>query len=83
MMPQVERKKNIMEMLKWLSLQEHGATTSGLKAYVRNEVTQLGATDKAIENYIDTAKKAGFMEYKHPFWRITKSGRDFLERWGS
>lgn len=81
-MPQQERSKNLLEMLKWLSSQEHGVTTAALKAYTRNEITQLGATDKTIENYIDSLKIAGFIEYKHPFWHITKSGRDFLERYG-
>jgi predicted transcriptional regulator len=52
-------------------------------AYTRNEVTQLGATDKTIQNYIDALEKAGFIEYKHPFWKITKSGQTFLERHGA
>jgi predicted transcriptional regulator len=81
-MPQQERSHNQIEILKWLKTQQNGATTAALKAYTRNEITQLGATDKTIENYIDTLKTAGFIEYKHPFWRITKSGMNFLERLG-
>jgi hypothetical protein len=56
---------------------------AAIKAYTRNEITQLGATDKTIENYIDALKTAGFMEYKHPFWFITNSGNAFLERRGA
>lgn len=81
-MPQQERSHNQIEILKWLKAQQNGATTAALKAYTRNEITQLGATDKTIENYIDTLKTAGFIEYTHPFWRITKSGINFLERLG-
>ena len=81
-MPQQERSHNQIDILKWLKTQQNGATTAALKAYTRNEITQLGATDKTIENYIDTLKTAGFLEYKHPFWRITKSGMNFLERLG-
>ena len=82
-MPQAERSRNLIELLKWLSLQEQGSTTAAIKAYTRNEITQLGATDKTIENYIDALKTAGFMEYKHPYWHITKSGKYFLERHGA
>jgi hypothetical protein len=38
--------------------------------------------EKAIENYIDCLKSAGFIEYFHPFWRITQSSKAFLERHG-
>ena len=83
MMPQAERSRNQIEILKWLRTQQSGATTAAVKAYTRNEITLLGATDKTIENYIDNLKNAGFMEYKHPFWRITKAGLKFLERLGA
>jgi hypothetical protein len=83
MMPQAERSRNLIELQKWLSLKEKGATTAAMKAYTRNEITQLGATEKTIENYIYALEKARFIEYKHPFWRITKAGRNFLERHGA
>lgn len=82
-MPQAERSRILIELLKWVASQEKGATTAGMKAYTRNEITQLGATDKTIENYIDALKTAGFIEYKHPYWRATRAGRDFLERRGA
>jgi hypothetical protein len=69
-------------MLKYMRNLSQGVTTAGLKAYTRNEITELGATDKTIENYIESLKSAGFIEYTHPFWHITQSGKDFLERHG-
>lgn len=69
-----------MELLKWLASADDGATTAAIHAQVRNEITQLGATRKTIQNYIEDLHHAGFIEYKHPFWRITKPGRDWLER---
>ena len=47
-LPQQERSRNLIELLKWLSLQDNGATTAAMIAYTRNEVTQLGATDKTM-----------------------------------
>jgi predicted transcriptional regulator len=82
-MPQQERSRNLIELLKWLSSQNNGATTAAMVAYTRNEVTQLGATDKTIQNYIDALEKAGFIDYKHPFWKTTKAGQTFLERHGA
>ena len=82
-MPQQERSRNQIEMLKWLRTQQNGATTAALKAYTRNGITLLGATDKTIENYIENLERAGFIEFKHPFWRITRSGLRFLERVGA
>ncbi len=85
-MPQQERSHNLLKMLKYLrSLKlegKSGASTGGLKAHTRNEITELGATDKTIENYIETLKNAGLIDYSHPYWRITKAGEDFLERHG-
>jgi len=79
-MPQSERSNVLKELLKWLASQENGATVSAIHAQVRNEITQLGATPKTIENYITDLHAAAFTEYKHPFWRVTRAGRDWLER---
>jgi hypothetical protein len=81
-MPQQERSHNLQKMLKYLRGLPQGVTTAALKAQTRNEITQLGATDKTIENYIESLKSAGLIEYNHPFWRITQSGKNFLERHG-
>ena len=79
-MPQSERSKTLRELLKWLASQDNGATVQAIHAQVRNEITQLGATQKTIQNYIEDLHAAGFIEYRHPYWKITKAGRDWLER---
>lgn len=80
MMPQSERSKTLKELMKWLASQDPGATVPAIHAQVRNEITQLGATQKTIQNYIEDLHNAGLIEYKHPYWRVTKFGRDWLER---
>jgi hypothetical protein len=79
-MPQQERSHNLLKMLKYLRTLSQGATTAALKAYTRNDITELGATDKTIENYIESLKSAGLIEYKHPYWLITQAGKEYLER---
>ena len=80
-MPQEDRARKLLELLKWISQKKEGATTGAVKAYTRNEITRMGATDRTIENYIETLKKTRFMEYKHPCWHVTNSGRRFLEQY--
>lgn len=79
-MPQSERSNILKELLKWISSQENGATLAAIHAQVRNEITQLGATAKTIESYVYELHRASFIEYKPPYWRITKSGKEWLER---
>ena len=79
-MPQSERSNILKQLLKWLATKEDGVTVPAIHAQVRNDITQLGATSKTIQSYIVDLDSAGFIEYKHPNWRITKFGRDWLER---
>jgi len=79
-MPQSERSHNVIDLLKWLAKQNDGATVGQIHAYVTNEVTVFGATEKAIDSYIEVVSNAMFIEYQHPRWLITKAGRDWLER---
>jgi hypothetical protein len=79
-MPQSERSENIRKLLKWLSTMEKGASTAAVRYHVKWEVTEGGATDKTIKTYIEDLKKASYIEYKHPHWRITKAGLLWLER---
>jgi predicted transcriptional regulator len=78
-MPQSERSNILKKLLKWLASLEKETTTAGIHSYVRNEITELGATSKTIQGYIEDLSSAGFIEYMHPFWKITKAGRDWLE----
>lgn len=79
-MPQSDRSKTIKALVKWLVHQDPGATTAGIHAQVRNEITELGATQKTIQSYIEDLDHAGIIEYEHPYWKVTKFGREWLER---
>jgi predicted transcriptional regulator len=79
-MPQSERSDTIKQLLKWLASQENGATVQGIVQYTKWEITEGGATDNAARKYIEDLHRAGLIEYKHPFWKITKAGTNWLER---
>ena len=79
-MPQSERAEIIKRLLKWLDLQEKGATTQAIVHYVKWEITEGGATDNSIKKYIEDLHRAMLIEYKHPFWKITPAGKRWLER---
>jgi hypothetical protein len=79
-MPQSERSDILKKLLKWLTTQEKGATTQGIVAYTKWEITEGGATDNIIRKYIEDLSKALLIEYQKPFWIITNSGREWLER---
>jgi hypothetical protein len=79
-MPQSERAEIIKKLVKWLASQENGATVQAIVHYVKWEITEGGATDNAIKKYIEDLDKAAIIEYKHPFWKVTKYGKKWLER---
>ena len=80
--PQSERSEILKKLLKWLKTQEKGATKSAIVYHVKWEITEGGATDKSIKKYIEDLHRAGLIEYKHPFWKITSMGKNWLERHG-
>jgi predicted transcriptional regulator len=79
-MPQSERAEIIKKLVKWLVSQENGATVQAIVHYVKWEITEGGATDNAIKKYIEDLDKAAIIEYKHPFWKVTNYGKEWLER---
>jgi hypothetical protein len=79
-MPQSERANVLKEIVKWLASQEKGATVQAILQYTKWEITEGGATDSTIKKYIDDLGKAQIIEYEHPFWKVTNSGRTWLER---
>lgn len=79
-MPQSERAEIIKKLMRWLVNQEKGATVKAIRQYVKWEITEGGATDKSIKKYVADLDGAGLIEYKHPFWRVTKAGKLWLER---
>lgn len=79
-MPQTERAAVLKKLLKWLAEQEKGATLQAIIAYTKWEITEGGATDNTSKKYVEDLGQAVLIEYAHPFWRVTKKGREWLER---
>jgi hypothetical protein len=79
-MPQSERAEIIKKLMRWLLSQEKGATVQAIRHYVKWEITEGGATDNSIKKYIEDLSSALLIEYVHPFWKITKAGKFWLER---
>ena len=79
-MTQPERARILKKILKWLDTLEKGATTTQILYQVKWEITEGGATNKSIKKYIEDLHKAGLIENKHPFWRITPAGKKWSER---
>ena len=79
-MPQSERSDNIKKLLRWLLSQEKGATTSAILHHAKWEISEGGATDNTVKKYIEDLHKAGLTEYVHPFCKISKYGKEWLEK---
>ena len=79
-MPQSERSIIIKRLMNWLTNQDKGTTVQGIVQYVKWEITEGGATDNSIKKYIADLDKAVLIEYDHPFWKVTKAGKMWLER---
>ena len=82
-MPQSERSDTMRKMLKWLDSQpDQRATMAAIIFHTKWEITEGGAIDRTIKSYIEDLYKAGMIEYKPPFYKITKLGKQWLERHG-
>ena len=79
-MPQSERSIILKKILQWLLTQENGATTQAIISYTKEEICEMGASNTTIKKYIEDLSKALMIEYKHPFWRISKKGSAWLDR---
>ena len=77
---QTERSVIMKKILEWLNTQKNGATNPAISYYVKWEITEGGATDNAIKKYVKDLHKAGHIKYDHPFWKITPTGKEWLER---
>lgn len=81
-MPQSERTEIMKKLLKWLeSKKEKGATLSAIITHTKVEITLLGATTNTIKKYVDDLGTNGLIHYKHPFWKISEFGKEWLERY--
>ena len=52
-MPQSERANVLKEIVRWLVVQENGATPQAIRQQVKWEITEGGATDTTIKKYIE------------------------------
>lgn len=78
-MPQSERSDNLKKILKWLS--EKPQTTAAIIFHIKWHITEGGATDNTAKRYIEDLHNGGLIEYKHPFYKITELGKQWLERY--
>jgi hypothetical protein len=87
MMTQTEKTEIMKKILKWLlSLEKtetNGATTSQAQHHIEWEICEGGAAPNTCKKYLEDLHKGGLIEYKHPFWRISKFGKEWLERHGA
>jgi len=79
-LPQSERSGILKKLLHWLSKQENGATIQAILQYTKWEICEGGATDNVIKKYVEDLDRASWIEYKHPFWKVTNAGKIWLER---
>jgi len=63
-----------------MKTQEKGVTVPAFRLHVKWEITEGGASDKAIKKYLEDLREYGHIEYKHPFWKISQNGKEWLER---
>ena len=80
-MPQSERTEIMKKLLKWFDSKRNGATLSAVITHTKLEITLLGATTNTIKKYVNDLHSTGLIIYSHPFWKITKAGKDWLERY--
>lgn len=82
-MPQSERSIIFKKILRWMLEQcliSEGVTTQAIITYTIEEICEMGATEKTVKDYIEYLGRSLMIEYKHPYWRITEKGKDWLER---
>jgi len=78
-----ERSKAMKELLKWLNAKtksSHGARRSEIVRHVVVEITELGATQRAIVGYLDTLVTMGFISIHGNKYLLTSVGENWLEK---
>ncbi len=79
-MPHSERAEIMKKILKWMKNKERGVTRTAFFHHVKWEIAEGGATDSAIKKYLEDLHQAGHIKYYHPFWKISTTGKEWLER---
>ena len=82
-MPQSERSQIMKELLRWLNAKSKkgvGASTHEVIHHCMSEITSLGATERRVQGYIKTLDSLGFIKIYRLKWKITETGKNWLQR---
>lgn len=81
-MPQSERSQIIKEMLRWIQAKskKNGATLREIIEYTELEISEMGATHRAIKGYVKSLDDRGLIQSKGLTFTITSKGENWLER---
>ena len=82
-MPQSERSHTLKELLRWLDARtksKKGATIQEIINHTTVEITELGATDRAVRGYIRTLVRTGMIEMKVFRYYTTDKCKNWLKK---
>jgi len=79
-MPQPERTKKIIKLLKWLLNIQKTATLAQCVAFIRVEITEMGGTERTARSYVNDCGHFGLIEESRGRFKITPFGQKWLER---
>jgi len=82
-MPQSERSQIIKEMLMWIDAKtrlDGGIHRAELIRFVQLEITSLGAATRTVEKYLDDLVRHKLVDVKGSKYRLTQTGKNWLEK---
>ena len=81
-MPQSERSKIMKEFLRWLEAKSKhgGASYRDCVRHIQVEITDMGAEEKRCQKYIKSLQDAGLIHTDRLKYKITDSGKNWLQR---
>jgi len=63
------------KMVQWLASKPDGASVDAIVRHTKLQICEGKITEKAVEKLIEELDHDGVIEYVHPRWKITRSGR--------
>ena len=81
-MPQSERSVIIKKFLKWLEAKskDRGAYRQECIRHIQVEISEMGATSRRANDYIEDCKTAGLLYADGLRFKITSEGKNWLQR---
>ena len=81
-MPQSERSQIIKAFLKWVEAKtkKDGASLRECIKHIQVEITEMGAEEKRCKKYVIDCQKAGLIYADGMKFRITDTGKNWLQR---